>query len=191
VLETESGSKRSELGVVPGSSVADNFNNPVIFGVTNSGVAVAGNFPIALCNRSSDLVRVEVTASLSVDETNDVAIARVAEVLIGLVIDFVTVGVEEPVVVRILVVVASDLLLCGALGVGLNVRVEQSASVSHVLQRRARAVSNLERAVLADLGSSQVSLEQGAHLCVARAAVLEDEEVEVEGEHVDGEGDED
>jgi hypothetical protein len=34
-------------------------------------------------------------------------------------------------------------------------------------------------------------LEERAHLRIAGTAVFEDDEVEVEGEHVDGEGDED
>lgn len=191
MLQTESGSKRPELGVVPRSSVAYDLNNPMVLGVTNSCVAVARNFPITLCNRGSDLVRVEVTASLGVDQTNNVTVARVAELLFRIVFDLVAVGVEEPVVVGILVVVASDLLLGRALGVCLDVRVEQSTSVSHVLQRGAGTVCDFERAVLANLSSSQVGLEERAHLRIAGTAVFEDDEVEVEGEHVDGEGDED
>ena len=125
-------------------------------------------------------MRVEVTASLGVDQTNNVTVARVAELLFRIVFDLVAVGVEEPVVVGILVVVASDLLLGRALGVCLDVRVEQSTSVC-----------DFERAVLANLSSSQVGLEERAHLRIAGTAVFEDDEVEVEGEHVDGEGDED
>jgi hypothetical protein len=71
------------------------------------------------------------------------------------------------------------------------VRVEQSTSVSHVLQRGAGTVCDFQRAVLANLSSSQVGLEERAHLRIAGTAVFEDDEVEVEGEHVDGEGDED
>ena len=92
MLQTESGSKRPELGVVPRSSVAYDLNNPMVLGVTNSCVAVARNFPITLCNRGSDLVRVEVTASLGVDQTNNVTVARVAELLFRIVFDLVAVG---------------------------------------------------------------------------------------------------
>ena len=191
MLQTEGGCERPDLGVIPGSSVAHNFNNPMILGVANSGVAVAGNFPITLCNRGSDLVRVEVAAGLGMEQTNNVTVTGVAKLLIRLVLDFVAVGVEEPVVVGVLVVVASDLLLCRTLGVGLNVRVKQSTSVSHVLQCRAGTVCDLERAVLANLSSAQIGLEKGAHLCVTRPAVLENDKVEVEGEHVDGERNED
>jgi hypothetical protein len=58
------------------------------------------------------------------DQTDNIAVSRVAELLIGLVLDFVAIGVEEPIVVGVLVMVASNLLLCGSLGVGLNVRMK-------------------------------------------------------------------
>ena len=96
----------------------------MIFGVTNSRVTVAGYFPVSLCNGSIDLVRVQVAAGLSVNQTNLVAVSREAEVLIRTVIRLVAVGVEEPVVVGILVVVAGDLLLLRALGVGLMMGVK-------------------------------------------------------------------
>ena len=177
--------------MIPRSSIANDLDNPVILGITNSGVTVARDFVVGLGDGSGDLVRVKVAASLSVNETNDIAIAGEAELLICVIGNLMAVGVEEPVVVGILVVVASDLLLGRALGVCLDVRVEQSTSVSHVLQRGAGTVCDFERAVLANLSSSQVGLEERAHLRIAGTAVFEDDEVEVEGEHVDGEGDED
>lgn len=99
-----------------------------------------------------------------------------------------TVGIEKPVVVGVLVVVAGDLLLCRALGVCLYVGMKETSSVTHILQCRAGAVSNLEWAVLANLRSSQIGLEEGAHLGISGAAVLEDQEVQVEGEQVNREG---
>ena len=58
----------------------------------------------------------QVTAGLSVDETDDIAVANVSDVgVLGVVVRLVPVGVEEPVIVGVLVVVASDLLLSGAL----------------------------------------------------------------------------
>ena len=59
------------------------------------------------------------------------------------------------------------------------------------LSRSSRSVRDLQRAVLPDLGTSQVSLEQRAHLRISRAAVLQDGEVEDEGEDVDGKRDND
>jgi len=160
----------------------------VILGVSDSKVTVARNFPVGLGDGSSNLVRVEVAAGLSVDKTNDVAVADVSDLLVlGVVVGRLSVGVEEPVVVGVLVVVASNLLLSGALWVGLNVRVEKTTTVAHVLERCARSEGNLQRAVLADFSASKVGLEERGHLCVARAAVLQNEEVDVEREKVDNE----
>jgi hypothetical protein len=136
-------------------------------------------------------VRVKVATGLSVDQTDDIAVAREPERLIWLVGDFVAVRVKEPVVIGVLVVVAGDLLLSRTLGVRLNVRVQQSTTISHVLQCCTRAIRNLQRAVLANLRSPQICLEERAHLGVTGSAIFEDDEVQVEREHVNGERDED
>jgi hypothetical protein len=127
-----------------------------------------------------------------VDKTDDVAVADISDLLVlGVVIAILSVGVEEPVVVGILVVVASNLLLSRALRVGLNVGVKKTATVAHVLERGARSESNLQRAVLADFSTSKVGLEERRHLRIARAAVLQNEEVNVEREKVNNERDHD
>lgn len=69
------------------------------------------------------------------DETDDIAVANEFQGSLRVKLRFMAVGVEEPVVVRILVMVASDLLLGGSLRESLNVRMEESATISHVLQR--------------------------------------------------------
>jgi hypothetical protein len=163
----------------------------MVLGVADCRITVAGNFVVGLGDGSGDLMRVEVATGLSVDQTDNITVAREAKFLIGVVWDLVTVGVEEPIVVGILVVVASDLLLGRALGVCLNVRMEQTSSIAHILQGSAGAICDLERAVLADFGTAQVGLEKRAHLSITRTAVLEDQEVEVEGESVDSERNED
>lgn len=164
----------------------------MILGVADGEVAVAGNFPVSLGHRGSDLVRVEVAAGLCVDETDDIAVADVLDLgVFGVVVRLVPVRVEEPVVVGILVVVASDLLLSRALGVGLDVRVQKAATVAHVLKGCAGTNCNLQRAVLADFGAPKVGLEKRGHLRVAGTAVLKDQEVNVEREEVDNERDDD
>ena len=191
VSETEGGSQSADLGVIARRSVVDNLDNPVVLGVADSGVAVARNFVVGLGDGSGDRVRVQVTASLGVDQTNDIAVANILKRSVGIELGLVTVGVEEPVVVGILVVVASDLLLLRALGERLNMRVQKTTTVSHVLECGTRAKSNLERAVNTDLSALKVGLEERAHLSIAWSAVLEDQEVHVEGEHVDDHGDDD
>jgi hypothetical protein len=160
----------------------------VILGISDSKVTVARDFPVSLGNGSSDLVRVKVAAGLSVNETNDIAVTDVSDLLVlGVVIGLLSVGVEEPVVVGVLVVVASNLLLRRAFGVGLNVRVKKTTTIAHVLERRTRAESDLQGTILANFGASKVGLEEGGHLGITRAAVLQDEEVDVEREKVDNE----
>lgn len=156
----------------------------MIFSITNGSVTVTGDFPICLGDRRCDLMRVEIAASLGVDKTDGVTITRVAELLLWLVLDISAIGVEEPVVVCILMMIASDLLLLRTVGVSLMMRVKQTTSIPHVLQCSAGAVSNFKWAIFADLGTSKVHLEKRAHLCVSWTAVLENKEVNEEGEHV-------
>jgi len=192
VSQAERSSQGSQFGIVPGRSIIDNFDLPVVLGVSDGEVAVAGNFPVSLGDRGSDLVRVEVAAGLSVDKTNDIAVANVSDVsVLCVVVRLLPVRVEEPVVVGVLVVVASNLLLGRAFGVRLNVGVEKSTSVTHVLQCRTGANSDFERAVLADFSAPEVGLEKGRHLRVAGTAVLKNEEVNVEREQVNDERDHD
>lgn len=58
-------------------------------------------------------------------------------------------------------------------------------SVAHVLDRSPRANGNFEGAVLADLRSAEVRLEERAHLCITRATVCENSKVNREAEHID------
>jgi hypothetical protein len=184
VLQPESRSKRANLRIVPGRSITDNFDNPVVLSISHGGISVTGNFPVTLCNWSSNLMRMQIAASLSVDEPDVVAIAREAKLLVWLVLNIITVGIEEPVVVSILMMIASDLLLCRAFRISLVMRVEQATSVAHILEGRPRPIGDFKGAVLSHICASEVGLEQRAHLRVARSTILQDEEVKVEGKHV-------
>jgi hypothetical protein len=126
-----------------------------------------------------------------VDQTNDIVVADKLERSLGIVFRLMAVGVEEPVVVGVLVVVASDLLLLRALREGLNVRVQKTTTVTHVLESGTRAKGDFERAVDSNFGTLEVGLEKRAHLSITGTAVLEDQEVHVEREHVDDHGDDD
>jgi hypothetical protein len=186
VLQTERSDQCPHLRVVPGRSIIDDLDLPVVLGVSDCEVAVARNFPVSLGDRSGDLVRVKVATGLSVDETNDIAVADVSDLgVLCVVVGLLSVGVEEPVVVGVLVVVASNLLLGRAFGVCLNVGVQESTAVTHVLQRGTGTNGDFKRAVLANFSTPKVGLEERRHLSIARTAVLENEEVDVEREHVD------
>lgn len=160
VLKTESRSQGSDSAAVARGRVTDNFNLPVIFIITNSQIAVGGNLTVALGNRCSNLVGVKVASGLGVDETDNGTISNVADIGgVDIVVSLGAVGVEEPVIVRILVVVASNLLLLRTFGISLDVRVQETATITHVLDGSARSNGNFKRAVLSDLCSLEVGLE--------------------------------
>jgi hypothetical protein len=58
VLQTERRSKRANFGVVPRGGISNDFNNPMIFSVTDGSIAVAGDFPVGFRDGSIDLMRV-------------------------------------------------------------------------------------------------------------------------------------
>lgn len=126
----------------------------------------------------------EISASLGVDETEDIPVTNILDWCFGVEIWLSTVGVEPPLVVSILMMVASNLLLSRTFGIGLNVRMEKSTTITHILNRSSRSIGDFERAVLSHLSTSKVGLEQGAHLGISRATVLQNGEVRSEGEHV-------
>lgn len=126
----------------------------------------------------------QVSTGLSVDETDHIAITNELQVCVGIKLRLVAVWIDEPVIVGILVVVAGNLLLVRSFRVCLDVRVQEATSVAHILEGDPRAKSNLEWAVLADLGASQVRLEQRTHLGITRATVRENKEMQVERKHV-------
>ena len=119
------------------------------------------------------------------DQSNDASITHKPQRTGGVVLGLASVGIEEPIVVGVFVVVTGDLLLAATVGIGLDMRMEQAPAISHVFQRHFRAEGNLQRRVFADLGPPKICLKQRRHLRVARSGILQDQEMKVEGEHVD------
>lgn len=176
--KSECGGQGPDLGLVTvGGDILDDLNGEVVLVITNGSVAVTRDLLINLGDRGRDIVRVEVAAGLRVNQTENITVGNKLWWCCSIELWLPAVGVEEPLVVGILVVVAGDLLLSGALWVCLDVRVKKSTTVSHVLDGCTGSVGNLERAVLPDLRTAKVSLEEGAHLSISWAAVLEDSEV--------------
>ena len=134
MLESESSRQGPDLGSVARGNVADDFHRPVILLVADGGVSVARDFLVRLGDWGGDVVGVQVTASLGVDQANDIAISDVLQGCLWIELGLVAVRVEPPLVVGVFVVVAGDLLLRRAFGIGLNVGVEQTTTVSHVLE---------------------------------------------------------
>jgi hypothetical protein len=108
---------------------------------------------------------------------------------IQIVIGFIAVGVNHPVIVSVLVVVTRHLLLLTSLREELDVRMKQASSVAGVLDRDAGAIGDFKGRIR-EFGATEIGLEEGGHLGVTGTRVLEDEEMEPEIEHVDEQGDE-
>lgn len=191
MLQSECRGQGAKLGVISGCGIVNNLNHPVVLGVTDGGVSITRDFPVCLGHGSGDLVRVQVAAGLSVDETENLTITNVFDRVVEIKLLLEAVRVEEPVVVRILVVVAGDLLLTGSFGICLDVRVKETTSVTHVLEGDTGTESDFERTVLADFCAFEVGLEQRAHLGISWAAVFKDKEMKVEGKEIDNHGNDD
>ena len=80
--------------------------------------------------------------------------------------------------------IAGNLLLSGAFWISLNVRVEKTTTIAHILNGRSGSIGDFERTVFSDFGATEVCLEQGAHLGISWATVLQNCEVKHEGEDV-------
>ena len=191
VFQPECRRECSNSATIPGSYIANHFDFPMVLGVSDRKIAVARDFLVTLGNRCRDFVRVQIATGLGVHQPDDVAVADEARRSFGIVLDVGSVGVEEPVVVSILVVVASDLLLARALRVCLNMGMKQTATVAHVLNGDPRAKGNLEGAILSDLGAPQVCLEERTHLRISGAGAVQNGKMGGEGEHINHEGDND
>jgi hypothetical protein len=126
----------------------------------------------------------KVTTCLSVDQPNDIAVSNKAQIASDIIVRLLTIGINEPVVVGIFMVVTGDLLLLRSFWEGLHMRVKKSSAVSHVFERDSRPNCQLKGAVSADLSASQVGLEEGAHLGIARATVCKNQKVHIERQHV-------
>lgn len=182
MLKTESSSESPDLAAVTRSSITDDLDLPVILLIANSQVTITGNFLVTSRNRGSNVVGVQVATGLGMDESDDRVITNKSEIALGVVVLLSAVGVEEPVVVGILVVVAGNLLLLRALGVGLDVGVKKTATVSHVLDSRAGSKSNLQGAVLSNLSTLEIGLEKRAHLGITRTSTVKNGKVQGERE---------
>ena len=128
---------------------------------------------------------VQVAACLGMYEAENILIGHEFDLRFGIEVRLISVGIEEPIVVGILVMVAGYLLLSRSLGIGLYVGVEKAATVAHVLQSRSGTICNFKRTIFANSRTSEICLEEGTHLSISRSTVLEYQEVDVEREHVD------
>lgn len=69
-------------------------------------------------------MRVEIPASLGVNQSNNVLVSYKGKISFRVIEGLFSVGVEEPIVIGILVMVAGYLLLLGPLGICLHMRMK-------------------------------------------------------------------
>lgn len=117
MLQSERRSKRPDVAVVTGSSVVNDLDLPVVLVIADSQITIARHLLVGLRHRGGNLVGVEVAASLGMDQADVVAIADESGFSLSVIVLVTAVGIEEPFIVRVLVVVASNLLLGRAFGI--------------------------------------------------------------------------
>lgn len=135
MTEPQTSSKRMNLvhlALLAQLDIIYNLDNPVVLIVSYSSVAVARNFVVVFGDRSWDRVGVQITSGGDMTQTNNVAIFQEPDGTFGVINRLVPSRKDHPVVVLILVVVASDLLLFGTNGERLYMGVQQTASIPKV-----------------------------------------------------------
>ena len=148
VAESQAGRQRVDpLVLVLGAAVdvVDDLDNPVILVVADSRVAVARHLIVKLRHRRRDGVRVQVTGSGGVLQTNRITILEEMEGKFRVVLGLVPSREEDPLVVLVLIVVASDLLLFRTDWVRLHVRMQKTSTPAHVFQSDLGTVCNIWR----------------------------------------------
>ena len=95
----------------------------MVFVVADSGIAIRRDFVITLGDGCRNGVRMQVAPGLGMNQAQHMIIGNVFERRFGIVKRIRPIGIEEPVVVGVFVMVASDLLLLRTFGIGLNVRM--------------------------------------------------------------------
>lgn len=197
-------SAQAILGSALGRLLLDNFYTEEVIGITVKALVTVGRnlvLPLSLCDRGADIVRVQAAMRSDVINTDDGAILDIRErsdlvPCVGAV-DLHTVGIhglslvlQEPQVVLVLVGVQGDLLLLAAGGVHKGVRVEVATLGVKMADCDTAAHQDVGGHILHALGV-QGGLELGAHETISLAGVHQAQEVDGEHAHVDTRGDHD
>lgn len=133
-------------------------------------------------------MRMQVTASLCVNQTKYVLVGNEFYRCFRIIRLRVTIRIEEPIVVCILMMIASDLLLLRPFWVGLDVGMKKTTTITHIFESSSRTVCDFKGAIFSNLCTSKICLEQRTHLGISGTAVFQDEEVYPKGDHVNDEG---
>ncbi len=115
--------------------IVHHFDLPVVMEIANGLVAVARHLVVELRDRRWDIMGVQIARGGPVLQTDHIPVLQIPNLAVEIQCGFVPSGVNDPLVVAILVVVASNLLLIRAHRECLNMRMQQSTAIAHVLQR--------------------------------------------------------
>lgn len=179
----------------------DNLNTEEIVGITiESLITIGGNLvlPLSLADRGTNIVRVKTAVGRLVVQSDGSAVLEVrklTEVVPGLgSVDGESVDIEglslvldQPNVVLVLVGVESDLLLLTSSGVHQGVRVKIASLSVDVADRNAATKENISSNILHAL-AVEGGLELGAHETITLTRVGEAKEVDSEHSHVESDG---
>lgn len=174
--------------------LSDNFDTEVIVGITIKALeAIGGNLvlPFLLGDRGANIVRVKATVGVLVVQTEDSAVLNVLRLgqgvpSVGSVdrlavnTEWLSLVLENPDVVFVLVGVESDLLLLATGGIHQGVGVKVTPLGVDVTNRDLAAHHDIGGDIL-HLLAVEGGLELGAHEAIALAGV--DETHKVDGEH--------
>lgn len=183
-------------------SLLDNLNAEVVVGITlKTLIAISRDLvlPVSLGDRGSDIVGVEAAVGGAMEEAEDAAMLDVLGLRKGVpgrgTVDGLAINakglslvLEQPDVVVVLVRVESDLLLLAARGVHEGVGVEVATSGVDMTNANAAAHDDIGRDILHALAVKS-GLKFGAHETITVTGVLENGEVNGEHGHVEGDGD--
>lgn len=182
----------------------DDLDTEEIVGITiEPFITIRGNLvlPLSLADRGTNIVRVQTAVGRLVVQSDSSAVLEVRKLSeavpgVGSVdgksvnIEGLSLVLEQPNVVLVLVRVESDLLLLTSSGVHQSVRVKISSLSVDVADGNTATKENIGGNILHAL-AVESSLELGAHETISLTRVGEAEEVDSEHGHVEGDGNDD
>ena len=122
------------------------------------------------------------------NDSQDVAILEQFDGTLRIEGDIAPRRIDPEVVVVVFIMITRDLLLKGSDRISLHVRMQQPSTITVILERELGSISDFQGR-LGKVISTQMSLEERAHLRIPWAAPVENHEVQLERHGVDAEGD--
>ena len=114
--------------------VIDYLDFPVIMIVANSSVPLTRNFVIQFRNRCRNVMGVQIASGRTVLKADNVTILEELNGTINIKRQLVPSRMNDPLIVVVLVMIASHLLLIRTNWISLDMRVEETAAIAHIFQ---------------------------------------------------------